>query len=137
GAHTYDCTGLYGPTCLTISPRWRHNLRATWVTPWNLEFSADWRYIGPVSLDSNTSDPSLSNGHFDGFDARMAGQSYLDLFGSWTVTDGLELRAGINNAFDRDPPIISSNVAASGAANSFPTYDQLGRQLFVAFTLKY
>lgn len=137
GAHTYDCTGLYGPTCLTISPRWRHNLRATWVTPWNLEFSADWRYIGPVSLDSNTSDPTLSNGQFDAFDARMAGQSYLDLFGSWTVTDGLELRAGINNAFDRDPPIVASNVAASGAANSFPTYDQLGRQLFVAFTLKY
>jgi hypothetical protein len=32
---------------------------------------------------------------------------------------------------------VSSNVAASGAANSFPTYDQLGRQVYVAFTLKY
>ncbi len=137
GAHTYDCVGLYGPTCLTITPHWRHNLRATWVTPWSWEFSAQWRYIGAVSLDSNTSDPTLSNGSYDAFDARMPGQSYLDLFGSWTVTNGVELRAGINNLFDRDPPIVSSNVAASGAANSFPTYDQLGRQVYVAFTLKY
>ena len=32
---------------------------------------------------------------------------------------------------------LSANVAASGAANSFPTYDQLGRQLYLAFTAKF
>ena len=125
------------PTCLTLSPRWRHNFRATWVMPWNVEASLQWRYIGPVSLDSNTSDPTLGNGGFDAFDARLPAINYIDLFGSWTVIDGVEIRAGVNNVADKDPPIVSSNVAASGAANSFPTYDQLGRQFFVAFTLKY
>lgn len=137
GAHTYDCAGLFGPTCLNVSPRWRHNLRATWTTPWDWELSAQWRYIGGVKLDSNTSDPTLSDGKYDAFDARMPAVSYLDLSASWTVLQGLELRAGVNNLFDKDPPIVSSNVAASGAANSFPTYDQLGRQLFVAFTAKF
>jgi iron complex outermembrane recepter protein len=137
GANTYDCVGLYGPTCLNVNPKWRHNLRTTWVTPWNVDLSAQWRYIGSVKLDSNTSDPSLTNGRFDAFDARMPAVSYLDLSGSWTVVNGFEIRAGINNLTDKDPPIVSSNVAAGGAANSFPTYDQLGRQLFVAFTAKF
>jgi outer membrane receptor protein involved in Fe transport len=137
GAHTFDCAGLFGATCISLTPRWRHNLRATWITPWKWEFSAQWRYIGSMSLDSNTSDPTLSNGVYDAFDARLPAVSYLDLNLSWAVLEQLELRAGVNNLFDKDPPIVSSNVAASGAANSFPTYDQLGRELYVAFTAKF
>jgi hypothetical protein len=45
--------------------------------------------------------------------------------------------AGVNNVLDKDPPVVSANVVASGAANSFPTYDQLGRQLYLAFTAKF
>jgi iron complex outermembrane recepter protein len=137
GAHTYDCAGLYGATCATVNPKWRHNLRISWLTPWNLEVSAFWRYIGKVSLDTNSQDPSLSNGNFDAFDARLAAHHLFDLSASWMVTKELELRAGANNIFDRDPPVVSANVSASGAANSFPTYDQLGRQLFIAFTAKF
>jgi iron complex outermembrane recepter protein len=137
GAHTYDCVGLYGPTCQTVNPRWRHNLRVSWNTPWDVEFSALWRFIGPVTLDGNTNDPTLGNGAFDAFDARMPGMNYLDLSASWQVFRNLQLRAGANNVLDKDPPIVSANVAASGAANSFPTYDQLGRQLYLAFTAKF
>jgi iron complex outermembrane recepter protein len=137
GAHTYDCAGLYGPTCETVNPRWRHNLRMTWASPWNMEVSALWRFIGSVSLDGNSSDPTLSTGTYDAFDARMPNMSYLDLSASWKVVKNVELRAGINNLFDKDPPIVSSNVVGSGAANSFPTYDQLGRQLYAAFTARF
>jgi iron complex outermembrane receptor protein len=137
GAPTYDCTGLYGTACQTVDPRWRHNLRATWETPWNVEFSALWRFIGPVTLDTNSNQPVISNGSYDTFDARMPGMNYLDLFASWKVLGNVQVRAGVNNVFDKDPPIVSSNIAAAGAANSFPTYDQLGRQLFLAFTAKF
>lgn len=135
GGHSYDCVGLYGPTCQTVNPRWRHNMRVTWATPWPVELTALWRYIGSTSLDSNTADPTLSNGKYDAFDARMPGISYLDLEASWKATHGLQLRAGVNNVTDKNPPIVSANVAVSGAANSYPTYDQLGREIFVAFTL--
>ena len=137
GAHTYNCVGLYGQRCLTVNPRWRHNLRVNWETPWDLEFTALWRFLGAVSLDTNTSDQSLSAGSFDAFDARMPNMSYLDLSTAYKVISGVNIRVGINNVFDKDPPIVSANVAAGGAANSFPTYDQLGRELFVAFTLRY
>jgi iron complex outermembrane recepter protein len=137
GAPSYDCVGLYGPSCQTVNPRWRHNLRASWETPWNVEFSALWRFIGPVTLDSNTSQVGLSNGHYDTFDARMPGMNYLDLSMSWQAISNLQIRAGVNNVLDKDPPIVASNVATSGAANSYPTYDQLGRQLYLAFTAKF
>jgi len=67
----------------------------------------------------------------------MPNMSYLDLSTAYKVISGVNIRVGINNVFDKDPPIVSANVAAGGAANSFPTYDQLGRELFVAFTLRY
>ena len=47
------------------------------------------------------------------------------------------MRAGINNLLDKDPPLITSEIVAGGAANTFETYDTLGRQLFVAFTAKF
>jgi iron complex outermembrane recepter protein len=137
GAPEYDCVGLFGPACQTVNPRWRHNLRASWETPWNVEFSALWRFIGPVTLDNNSNQPLIGGGTYDSFDARMPGMNYLDLFASWKILDNIQVRAGVNNVFDKDPPIVSSNVVASGAANSFPTYDQLGRQLFLAFTAKF
>jgi iron complex outermembrane receptor protein len=137
GAPTYDCAGLYGPSCQTVNPRWRHNLRASWETPWSVEFSALWRYIGHVSLDGNSAQPTIGGQPFDAYDATMPAVSYLDLTASWQVVQNLDLRFGVNNVFDKDPPIVSSNVAASGAANSFPTYDQLGRQFFVAFKVKF
>ena len=134
GAPTYDCVGLYGSTCGTIYPRWRHNLRLAWETPWDVTLSAYWRYLGTVSLDSNSSDPSLSNGKYRQLDASLPSISYLDLSGSWDVTKGLQLRAGINNLFDKDPPIITQDIVPSGSPNTYPIYDTLGRQLFIAFT---
>ncbi len=59
GSPTYDCAGLFGGICLTVDPRWRHNLRTTWTMPWNLELAMTWRFIGKVSLDNNDSNPLL------------------------------------------------------------------------------
>ena len=147
GGPTYDCAGLYGIICATVNPRWRHTLRTTWITPWHLEMSATWRFIGSVSLDNNDSNPVLFGRTFTNqvtgepgynfFNARIPAYSYLDLSGSWTVRKGLELRAGINNALDKDPPLITTEIVAGGANNTFETYDTLGRQVFAAFTAKF
>jgi outer membrane receptor protein involved in Fe transport len=135
---TYDCAGLYGVTCQTLNPKWRHNLRLSWQTPWKVLLSAQWRYIGPVSLDTNDSQPSLqlinnatNGGTYDPFDARLGSRSYLDLSGTWEVTSHIALRAGVNNVLDRDPPLVNSLVSQTGSPNSFPTYDLLGRVIFV------
>ena len=140
GAHTYDCAGLYGSTCQTVSPRWHHILRTSWATPWDVTASLTWRYIGAVKLDQNDSDPTLNNaafGAFNSFNARLPSFSYLDLAGSWNFRDNLELRGGINNVLDKDPPLATFEITSGGAANTYSTYDALGRQLFVTFTAKF
>ena len=141
---TYDCAGLYGVTCQTVNPKWRHNLRLTWSSPWGWLLSAQWRYIGSVSLDTNDSQSSLqlinrlTNGaHFDAFDARLGSRSYLDLSASWDVLPHLTVRAGVNNVLDKDPPLVNSAVSQTGSPNSFPTYDLLGRVIFVGVQARF
>ena len=150
GAQSYDCAGLFGTTCEngSVNPHWRHNLRLTWDTPWNVLLSAQWRFIGPTSFDNNSSNPSLAGNEefntttspfYDQYNARIPGYSYLDLTAVWHALSNLELRAGVSNLLDKDPPLIPSFdiTGNSGPANSYPTYDYLGRQLFVAFTAKF
>jgi outer membrane receptor for ferrienterochelin and colicin len=60
-----------------------------------------------------------------------------DLSAIWHFWKGLELRAGVNNVFDKDPPILPSGDPISQAANTYPTYDILGRNLFVAVSAKF
>jgi outer membrane receptor protein involved in Fe transport len=149
GSGTYDCAGLFGSTCEggSVNPHWRHNLRFTWETPWNVLLSAQWRFIGPTSFDNNSTNPLLAGAEeagitpstYDQYNARIPGYSYLDLTAVWHVLANLELRAGVTNLLDKDPPLIPSGdiTGNSGPANSYPTYDYLGRQLFVAFTAKF
>jgi outer membrane receptor protein involved in Fe transport len=146
-AGSYDCAGLYGAECQTVNPHWRHVFRTTWATRWNLDVSATWRFLTAVSLDNNNSNPLLfghtfrnqndGSGTINYFNARIPSYSYLDLSLSWNVVKNVQLRAGVNNVFDKDPPLITSEITAGGANNTFETYDTLGRQVFLAFTAKF
>jgi iron complex outermembrane receptor protein len=140
GAHTYDCAGLFGVTCQTVNPRWHHLFRTTWDTPWDVSASLTWRYVGGVSLDQNTSDPTLHYSFWNAYDfynAKIPAYNYVDLEATWTVNRVLQIRAGANNVLDKDPPLIDSNLVAGGAANTYSTYDMFGRKLFLAFTAKF
>jgi len=144
GADSFDCAGLFGATCNngSVNPTWRHIMRIGWETPWHALFSVQWRFIGPTSFDNNSTNPLLANleeGAYDPYNARIPGYSYIDLAAIWHVNQHLELRAGVNNVLDKDPPVLpEADISGSGgAANSFPTYDLLGREIFVAFTAKF
>ena len=138
-APSYDCAGLFGDTCLggSVEPTWRHNARLTYETPWNLQLSAQWRFIGRTGFDNNSRQPVLQGqeeGFFDPVLTHIPGYSYFDLSAAWALSQHLEVRAGISNAFDKDPPFLPSDVAGNaGWLNTFPTYDILGRNIFAAF----
>jgi outer membrane cobalamin receptor len=137
-AHTYDCTGLFGSTCQTVNPVWRHNLRAAWLTPWNVDVNLTWRYLGHVNLDNNDQDETLhfsTFGDYNTFNARISSQSYLDLAATWDITNKIKVRGGVNNLLDKDPPIITTEITSGGAANTYEYYDLYGRQLFLAATI--
>ena len=140
GAGSYDCAGLYGTICQTINPRWRHNLRLTWSSPWNMDLSLQWRYIGSAKLDQNDSDPDLQFavwGEFDELNAELPEMNYFDLSAIWDITDSVTFRAGVSNLLDKDPPIVATEISGTGSANTYPTYETLGRQIFLATTAKF
>ena len=134
GVPTYDCAGLFGTKCQTVNPRWRHVLTVSWTTPWNVLASLQWRMIGGSKLDTNSAQVSLTNNQTNVFSGTLPTVNYLDLGFIWTVRTGLKIRAGIDNLLDQDPPLISSLITGTGSPNAYPTYDLLGRKLFIGVT---
>jgi iron complex outermembrane receptor protein len=151
----YNCAGLFGTTCGSPAPKWRSKLRLTWASPFDVTISTQWRYIGATALDADTSiqllggGPGLTEcagGHFsvagagDCSDARISSYSYFDLSAAWQARPGVEFRAGINNIFDSEPPVLSEFAQSSPLGNGNTItglYDVLGRTIFAAATIKY
>jgi outer membrane receptor protein involved in Fe transport len=139
GAHTYDCAGLFGLTCQTVNPEWRHVVRATWATPKGVSATLSWRHISEVKEDNNDSDPTLKNSAFAGFDpfnAKIGAKNYFDLAATYEIKK-LQLRAGINNILDKEPPMLGSEIVGGGSPNTYSTYDMFGREVFMAFNVKF
>ena len=122
GAPTVACSGMWGSVCGYPTPDVRNKLRAIWTTPWDLTVTGMWRYFSAVD-DVNESDIELES------------TSYIDLSAIWDVRESVQLRGGVNNVFDVDPPIAGNGAGPSiqGNGNTFPgMYDALGRYWFVA-----
>jgi outer membrane receptor protein involved in Fe transport len=144
GGASYDCKGLYGLVCGTPAPEWRHTASLSWNTPYSygdwfksLSLRAKWRYFAKVTLDAYQSNPQLNAvGNQFANERTLASQNYIDLEASFTVHNNLNLRLGVNNVFDKDPPLTGSNCAATFCnGNTFPqVYDALGRFMFVGLT---
>jgi outer membrane receptor protein involved in Fe transport len=135
-ATPYDCAGLYGAVCGFPLPRWRHNLRATWLGQNGLSLSLMWRHIGEVPVDAD-----LYAEQFDGIynpaAQKIPAQNYFDLTATAQVTKRFQFRLGVRNLFDREPPIVPTGLfgSCSGAGtcngNTFPQlYDPAGRFIF-------
>ncbi len=138
GEGTYDCVGYYGPNkCGSPNPEWRHKLRGSWATPWSVDMALTWRYLSSVKLQESSDNPLLS-GNVNPVDATLGSRSYFDLAASWRATKGLTLAAGMNNMFDKDPPITSKQAVGVGNGNTYPgVYDALGRRIFLTGTYKF
>ena len=139
GLPAYNCEGFYGATCGTPNPKWRWKARLTWNTPWHgFNISGQWRHFDGVTNDCNSSDPQLSGcGPAAPTDARISSVNYFDLSGSVKIHDLVRLRFGVNNIFDKDPPLVGSSACPVGicSGNTFAqVYDTLGRYMFMGVT---
>jgi iron complex outermembrane recepter protein len=135
GDPEYDCSGLFGPSCQTVNPRWKHNMRVNWNTPWDATVSLAWRYMSSVLLERDSNEPTIgTNTVDDAFNHKLPSRSYVDLSGVWHVREHLSIRGGVNNVFDKDPPVVRNTIAETGLPNSYPIYDLLGRKVFIGFT---
>jgi len=155
GFSAFNCAGQFGLVCGTPNPKWRHYFRTTWSTPWDVDFSVAWRYIGAVGLDADTSDIQVGGapggyltcpngvkiqGVGDCWDSRLSSYSYFDLAFDWTVREGVDLHGGVNNVLGTDPPVIGTQALPLGVGNGNTfagVYDTLGREFFLGATIKY
>lgn len=117
-----DCKGYVGTSCDPISDlRWIQ--RTTWE--WDdLTVSMQWRHIS--SVDVELPEVDLRFVEFRSIDS----YDYVDLFASYQVTEYASVTFGIDNLFEKDPPVVGNDLGdtSSNSGNTFPSnYDPLGR----------
>ena len=117
-----DCKGYVGTSCDPISDlRWIQ--RTTWE--WNdLTVSMQWRHIS--SVDVELPEVDLRFAEFKSIDS----YDYVDLFASYQVTEYANITFGVDNLFEKDPPVVGNDLGdtSSNNGNTFPSnYDPLGR----------
>jgi len=128
---------LYGTSCGTPNPEWRHKFRVNWATPFwgDLQVGLQWRYFSEVTLDAFDSDPQLNSGDLQyPTDETIASQSYFDLTASFKVKDNYTVRLGVNNVLDEDPPLVGGSACPTGPCNGntyAQVYDAVGRYMFI------
>jgi outer membrane receptor protein involved in Fe transport len=119
-------------------------MRLTWTdNKGDFSLSLRWRHLSGVELEfyqdgSGYSDTNPATGR-TGPAQVIPDFDYFDLSGTWAVADAIDLRAGVRNLFDQDPPLVDNNSAPASDVNNntFPnTYDALGRIIFVGATVK-
>lgn len=117
-----DCKGFYGTSCDPISDlRWIQ--RTTWTMD-DFTVSLLWRHIDAVDVE-----PGERDLRFEAFRS-IGAYNYFDLFGSWQFHDNITFTLGIDNMFDKDPPVVGNDVGdtSSNSGNTFPSnYDTMGR----------
>lgn len=130
GADTYDCAGLVGATCVRPDPEWRWTQSTTWQMN-GLRVDLIWRYLDELTQDSiEISDSSAA----DWAEPTIDAYSYFNLAASYAVNDTWTVRGGVDNLFDKEPPIVGIGYGgtAENSGNTFPsTYDVLGRAYFL------
>lgn len=120
-----DCHGQFGVECGEPMPKWRGSFRTTYSTG---PFSASlaWKYVGKVNDDDNSTDYVVE---------KVKSYSLFDLAFSYEATETLSFTAGVNNLFDKKPPLMGGNNQQS---NTYPsTYDVFGRQYFFSATARF
>ncbi|WP_243455616.1 TonB-dependent receptor domain-containing protein [Sphingosinicella sp. BN140058] len=136
GLGAYDCKGRFGPTCGQPTPEWRHQARITLSDANRIgSVSLNWRYIGGTKLTNNTDDPFLTGPSYV-INSKIKAYSYFDLAASVEVKEGIAFRFGVNNLFDKDPPVIAQGLlSAFGNGNTYPgVYDIAGRSFFAGLS---
>jgi outer membrane receptor protein involved in Fe transport len=142
-SYDFDCAGYYGDLCGQPSPKWRHRLRATWESNFNLKLSLTWRRVGASEIDAASSDPDLSDPEWlevamiNGIDTTRA-YDWFDLAASYTWKNGIKVTLGVKNIFDKEPPLMPWYADWTGTwFNLYGNYDPLGRHIFASLQFNF
>lgn len=124
------CAGRFGNSCGNPTPKWKHVFRTT-VSSGPVLGSIAWRYIGSVKDDDDASTYYLE---------KIKAYNYFDASLAVTIDKRFTLSGGVNNMFDKKPPLgaSSQNYGNVEQSNTYPAvYDVIGRYMFVGASVKF
>jgi outer membrane receptor protein involved in Fe transport len=120
---TTDCAGFYSGTCSTgairPTPAFRSILRASYSTG-PLTISPEVNYVGELAL--HESSRKNENGTQEGL-------YFINVNGNWDFSEKVGVYFGVNNLFDKEPPIWGYRAAGDLNVNVH-VYDPVGRSFF-------
>ncbi|OZB05780.1 MAG: TonB-dependent receptor [Idiomarina sp. 34-48-12] len=122
-----DCAGLISSNCFP-QPDWRHSLTMTYTPDdiWTAQLK--WRYFGGVDYNETVDELLLGKG--------IGSQSYLDVVGTFNVSENTSVLLGINNILDKEPPLVGGSLSTN--ANTIAGfYDTLGRYIHASVTFRF
>ena len=123
-----DCSGITNDdTCTYPYMDWRHTLSANYSKDdWTV--GAAWRYFGKSDYEGSN-DVLASAGALDAV-------SYLDVNGSYTLSENITFSGGARNLLDKEPPMVGGGLNATNA-NTYGNYDVLGRYVYADVTFSF
>jgi len=126
---TLEQSGYYGVDVGPPYAKTKFAQRTTW-TVGDFSLGYNWRYIGSTQVQQ------VNTGYQPQFTTIKA-YNYFDLNGTWQAMKNLKLSMTVNNAFDKDPPLVGTGIGpgSSNFGNTFPSvYDVIGRRYTLSAT---
>ena len=159
GGFNRDCVGYYSANCGQPIPEWQWSLRTTLAFD-NVDVSLLWCHIGGTKYEGLAGDFAargfdedsrfLFEGTLPASAGTLAGQQedfntigsfdYFDLTTRFHVLENLTLTLGVQNLFDKKPPLVGGEAGSTtfNSGNTFPsTYDSIGRRYVAAARIRF
>lgn len=122
---TINCAGKFGQTCGNPYAKWRLSTRATYATG-PVTVSVLYRHLSAVKDDDSATVYAVE---------KIKAYDYFDLTAAFKIQDGFTWSVGVNNIFNKQPPVLGDNQQQ---ANTYPsTYDPYGRAFFVSTNVEF
>lgn len=97
-----------------IHPEWKLSVTPTYAFG-PASVAMRWRYLSSMDARQRVVNPSATT-------PGVPSVSYVDVFGTYELSDNLLIRASVTNIFDEDPPEVSGQIGQTRIG----TYDVLG-----------
>ncbi|KRG75220.1 TonB-dependent receptor [Stenotrophomonas ginsengisoli] len=133
GVVKYDCAGLINPSC-GANPEWRFVSNLSYTLD-RYSVNARWRYVGSSDYRDALTGAALTTDKLVAGHGGLKAANYFDLSGSVTLSDWVSVSLGVNNLFDREPPMVGGGLVDNG--NGVAGYDQAGRYVFGSINLRF
>ncbi len=139
-ANNYSCAGIVNTACGSTdgakggSSKWQHMVNVRYGFD-RYTIGARWRYIGKMDYENTDGTPGSTDKLLVSHGNQVSAYNYLDLTASVQLTNDVTWTLGINNVFDREPPLVGSSLSESG--NALSGYDRAGRYFFTSIGLKF